>query len=272
MPEAHDLRGRLRAGQGDVAFLQGRFGAAARAYGAALLDLPDLSPLLARLALVQPLAAWPDTSPLELAQPAWQMRPPTPETEAPLAALLAWLCWRSGDAAPPVEAECRECRPLLALFDGDFQTAWETFQADEELSGAALAALGRAKKLAQTGDLSAARVWLTQASAIWARENDAWGEALVHFQEARLHGTAAAAVSALEEARSLLRQAQPLLLAGELPAPDLEGDLLATGASWEQLYADVFCALYIFDLLTPLSPEVQCTGAAREPNVISIAQ
>ncbi len=272
MPEAHDLRGRLRAGQGDVAFLQGRFGAAARAYGAALLDLPDLSPLLARLALAQPLAALPDTSPLDLAQRAWQMRPPTPETEVPLAALLAWLHWRSGAAAPPVEVECRECRPLLALFDGDFQAAWEMFQAEGEPSGAALAALWRAEKLAQTGDLPAARVWLTQASAIWARENDPWGEALGHFQEARLYGTAAAAVSALEEARSLLRQTQLLLLAGELPVPDLKGDLLATGASWEQLYADVFCALYIFDLLTPLSPEVQCTGAAREPNVISIAQ
>ncbi len=250
-PEVRALRGRIRAGEGDVALLQGHFAEAARAYTEAHCDLPEFAPLLIRLALVQPLSEGGGTA-LEMAQVAWTLVESTAESLSSTAALLAWLHWRSNTDSALAWAERSNSRALIAWVSDDFRSAFASFQAEEETIGAALAALHLSAAATLQDELTEAQSWLMRAVELWTREGDAWGLALARCRQARLCeqlGDIPGAARAHEEALSLLRLVPAV---AEMPS-----STRAVDACQQQRYEDVFYALYIFNLLTPLFPEVQ---------------
>ncbi len=259
-PEARDLWGRVRVGQGDVAFLQGRFEAAGHAYAEARSDLQDDPQLLARVVLVRPLLK-PDASVLEMTEHAWHVLESAGMALPAIAAVLSWFHWREGDLqVAPMWAERGSSTALMTFIGGDGQKAWGSYRAEKEPAGAALVALHLAESLSAQGAFAEAQLWLARATEDWTREDDAWGMALVQCEKARLcrlQGDASAAAGIVEEIRSLLQSgsAQAFDPGTSEVAPDAEeGDVCILG---RRRYEDIFHAMYLFNLLTPLSPEVQ---------------
>ncbi|MBN1921744.1 MAG: AAA family ATPase [Anaerolineae bacterium] len=256
-PEARDLWGRVRVGQGDVAFLQGHFEAAGQAYAAAHPDLQDAPQLLARAVLVRPLLK-PGVSMLEMTEDAWNVLESAGTALPAIAAVLAWFHWREGDLQVACRwAERGSPNALMAFIGGDLQKAWGSYQAEKELAGAALVALQLAESQSAQG---AAKLWLARATEDWTREDDAWGMVLVQCKQAhllRLQGDLSAAARIVEEARSSLQLVSAQVFDSETPtvvpdAGDFEVCILG-----QRRYEDIFHALYLFNLLTPFSPEVQ---------------
>lgn len=257
-PEVRDLWGHVRVGHGDVAFLQGHFEAAGRAYAEARPDLQDPPQLLVRIALVQSLSNQ-DVSALGLVEHAWTALESIGATSISVAAVLAWLRWREGDLQAARMWAKRSGQHALAIaIGGDLLKAWDGYQAEQEPSGAALVALHLAESLSVQGAFAEAQLWLARAAEDWTRENDTWGSALVRcgqVQLCQLQGDTLAASRITEEAHSLLKS----VMASEwetrpvaLNAGDVDACILG-----RRRYEDIFHALYLFNLLTPFSPEVQ---------------
>jgi adenylate cyclase len=273
--QATALQAQAHESRGDIALLTGDFAAATAAYEAALSntqsfgfaqDRSPISSLHLKLALVLPTQGRAAEA-LALARQAWAER--TADEELAVAATLAWLLWRSGDAEADAWIERaaalarREAGPwaagiatLMADLAGDWTAAQRGYLARDQPAGATLAACREGDRHLAQGDVTGALALYEQAARLCQAEDDACGLALALYRRAEAHWQAAdkaAARADLQEAQALLADA-PCNEAADRQLVDLAGLALAAARttpwpSWRwQRYDD---ALRISTLFRP---------------------